>query len=75
MEKFGMNVNVTYKIGGGIVFHNVTEVHYNFPSEISKILGMQVAIESDIHGTGTCLFVKDIQEFDVVPATYKHSSF
>lgn len=59
---------------GGDVFHNVTEIHYCYPSPL-KELGMQIAFESDIHGTGCTRQVAHVAEFEAAIAPRKHKDF
>jgi len=64
-KNFGMTVKATMVNGEVLVFNNVTEVHYCYPSSVSKSL----AFESDIHGTGCTYRVELVTEFEVRPAT------
>jgi hypothetical protein len=65
---FGMKVRLVHKLCGypyEETLHNVTEVHYRYPS----LLGDKVAFESDIHGTGITYYIADVCEFEVRPET------
>lgn len=73
----GMDVTVRYKAGvfgmgeATEVYHNVTEVHFGYPSS----LGLRIAFESGIHGTGAAYNMLDIAEMKVVPAIERASEF
>lgn len=66
-----MKVIITYKPEsefakfGQKIFSPCTEVHYNYPSLMSDQLGIQVAFESDILGTGFTRQIKDIEQIEV----------
>lgn len=75
---YGMNVKITFKKksvykGAVEVCHNVTEIHYSFPSVTG--LRSATAFESDIHGTGCNYMNEDIKEFEATIAKKKEANF
>lgn len=70
----GMQVKVRMKNGATFMLHNVTEVHYNYPSFFEDSFGTQVAYESDIHQDGHTFKIVDIVEFEVIPEEQKHET-
>jgi len=54
---FGCKVKIIFnklsKIKGkNETLRNVTEIHYDYPSDLKAVVGKQIAFESDIHQTG-----------------------
>jgi hypothetical protein len=74
MEQLGFDVNVRFKSGVSHVFHNVTEIHYNFPSD-NPFPGAQLALESDVHAQGIVQDLDRIAEFEAKVATEKAADF
>ena len=73
-EQLGMEVKVTLIAEGTvyvIVYHNVTEVHYNYSSPDPS----RVAFESDIHHTGSTCPVDCIKEFKITPSSVLADEF
>ena len=69
MEKcFGFNVRIRFVDGKEETLHNVTEIHYAFPSLVEHILGKEVAFESSIHSTGVTYPISKIAEFEAICA-------
>lgn len=83
---YGMCVKVRYVKGGNYwkilglpwqlnewhaVYHNVTEVHYKYPEGDAN----RMAVESDIHGTGSTFPLAEIAEFEVTPETAQQEAF
>lgn len=73
----GMDVRIKFKKDSPLgefeeMRHNVTEIHYNFPSIGVK---QSVAFESDVHGTGGTIPIEYIEEFEAVAATVLHKSY
>ena len=65
-ETMGMKVTIEFAGFCGVktqVYRNATEVHFNFPSPT----GERVAIESDIHGTGSTWPSSWVAQLEVVP--------
>ena len=58
---YGNKVWIRFKNGNEVTLHNVTEIHYNYPSSSGNI---STAFESDIHGTGITYSMNDIVEFE-----------
>ncbi len=54
-------------------YHNITEIHYNYDSAMSDIIGVQIAFESDIHQTGFTRSIKQVVEYEAKLATQIHS--
>ena len=65
MDNFGMRVMARHAAFGRMEFHNVTEVHYKYPSLDKN----RVAFESNIHGTGATYSTHNILEMEIVPET------
>lgn len=66
MGNLGMSVQITFSTtgcfaGGTATLHNVTEIHYNYPSARKAV---RIAFESDIHHTGFTYDLTDIAEFE-----------
>lgn len=81
MKQLGFNIKIKYTKQSvhyrsgykSDILHNVTEIHYNFPS-IS--IGLpSVAFESDIHGTGLNIFINEIKEFEATIASKESKEF
>lgn len=81
---FGVNATVRFKQnsvyeGHVGVYHNLTEVHWLYNTELSKkwpdIEELGVALESDIHGTGGTRKLVSIDSIEIVPATKKHKNW
>jgi hypothetical protein len=60
-EQFGIKVDMRHKTFGSIIYRNVTEIHYLYPSLPGN---MRVAFESDIHATGVTWPVEEVLEFE-----------
>lgn len=74
-ETPGFSVEITYKDGEApynVVFHNVTEVHWRYPSPVQE---PQVAIESNVHGTGFTQYIDRIKELLIYDATKVNPNF
>ncbi|HEB13354.1 MAG TPA: hypothetical protein ENI13_00055 [candidate division CPR3 bacterium] len=74
-SNYGFNVWIKHKDGTEETRHNVTEIHYNYPSAIRTVVGVQVAFESDIHGTGGTIPLSRIVEFEAVLAKKKEKDY
>lgn len=55
-----------------VVFRNVTEIHFNFPSALKD---KRIAFESDIHRTGCTYAFEDVLEFETALETEKQIDF
>jgi len=85
-EPWGMKVTIKFvpKAGGQFdidpqVYRNVTEVHWNFKrpwasTEAGRVSN-RVAIESDIHGTGTTWDTDWVDEIEILPETEIATAF
>jgi hypothetical protein len=67
----GMDVRIRFALKGlygqtETVLHNVTEIHYCYPSVLHEF---RIAFESDVHGTGYTYKLSDIAEFEAKVAT------
>ncbi len=77
---FGINVRIKYAPTSNQYkmdcreqwLHNVTEIHYKYPSALSN---NRIVFESDIHGTGLTIFLDEIEEFETILAKEKESEF
>ncbi len=58
-----------------VILRNVTEIHYNYPSHVSAIIGKSIAFESNIHGTGVTYQLADIDEFETTLENKKEKEF
>jgi len=73
-EQLGMEVTVTLVAEGTVhvvVYHNVTELHYNYSSPDQS----RVAFESNIHHTGATCPIDCIKEFEVTPSVVLADEF
>ena len=69
----GMNVTIIGKDGSTRVFHNCTEVHYMFPSEMGA--WSACAFESDIHRTGCTRELDSLMVISIVTATQRNADY
>jgi len=60
-----MRAIITYINGDKETLDELTEIHYNYESSLSKNYGIQIAFESDIQQSGCTKFIKDIKEIEV----------
>ena len=77
MTQFGFKVKIKFKKdslfkGKSSIYHNVTEIHYNFDSDFPW---KRIAFESDIHKTGLTHIIDDIEEFEAIVENKKHKNF
>lgn len=74
---FGYKVTVKMypPYAGDAILRNVTEIHYNYNSDIVPVMSGRIAFESDIHGTGMVYSMGHVKEFKAVPETEKAESF
>jgi len=72
---YGMKVKIEFKKGLKEVYRNVTEIHYNYKSPITKLVGSKIVFESDIHGMGITQPINEIKEFETELETKKAKSF
>ena len=75
MKNYGFNVKIKYKDGTEETRNNITEIHYNYPSLMKDIAGLQVAFESAIHFTGGTIPIVEIKEFEAVLADKKERNY
>ena len=80
MEKnFGLRVDVILKAENNlyhhVVYHNVTEVHYNYTDLLNPLPSKQTAFESDIHKTGLTIISENIIEMRIIPEKVKFSYY
>lgn len=68
----GFDVHLTQVDGAERFYHNLTELHWAYPSPFPD---RQVALESDIHTTGITLDVRAIRSIVCRPATKQHACF
>ena len=68
----GFEVQLDYEDLSSEVLHNVTEVHWRYPSPIAR---PQVAFESNVHSTGLTKYIDLIKEVRVYIETKLHDSF
>lgn len=82
-ENFGIKVRVVIASQDNkekneeFFYRNVTEIHYNFKQNetIKELTGIQIAFESDIHGTGATWRISRLVEFETSAETEKAESF
>lgn len=73
-KNYGMQVKLAFTPASGLsnmILHNVTEIHYCYPTT----LGKKVGFESDVHSTGSTLYVLDIKEMEITPEETKAEKF
>lgn len=58
--EIAFEVEIKHRQWGIIRLENITEIHYQYPS----VVGLRIAFESDIEGTGYVYDVEDILEFE-----------
>lgn len=74
INRFGLKVEIFFLEDGAFmgdqrVLRNVTRIHYNFLLMLAKAPSLQVAFESDIHGTRDAFYIGDIHEFEATLET------
>jgi hypothetical protein len=72
-KSLGFDVRIKFRSGNDRVYHNITEIHYNYDSPAREVLGTQIAFESSVHGNGYTFAFSDVLEFEALIATEKHS--
>lgn len=77
MKTLGILVKVRFNddsvmLGANVTYHNVTEIHYLYPSPLGQ---HRVAFESDIHSTGVTWELDQIAEFEAFPETELAEAF
>lgn len=72
---YGMAVDLRLKNGRRLILRNVTEIHYNFPSAATAVIGQQCAFESNIHCDGVTYPLSMIVEFETYRETEKRPNF
>ena len=70
-KNYGFDVKIKYRNGRKETRHNITEIHYNYPSAF----GDSIAFESDIHGTGGTIQIGEIKEFEAVMTQKKAKNY
>jgi hypothetical protein len=74
-KNLGCCAKIIFHSGSVICCRNVTEIHYNYPSPATEILGPSVAFESDIHRNGCTFKIKDIASFETTLETAVQADF
>lgn len=62
-NQLGFKVKINHAHHGKMIFRNVTEIHWKYPTEIPE---SKVAFESDIHSIGNTFFCNQILEFEAI---------
>jgi len=73
--EFGMTACIIFKDGTSEIRNNLTEVHYMFQSPTIAQFGHSCAFESDIHGTGGTIDLRNLIAIVVYPATEKAKNY